>query len=447
MITRQPIITSNPQLFISHPPFSIMQTKTFSPGDKVKLRTKSKTWEGHILESHDPEIILLKLKSGYNIGIREGEILDATVIEKGKEIEKPEVELEKNEKLRNVAMIITGGTISSRLDPKTGGVIPTDAEEILNIAPELKEICNIVKIEKPFSKWSENMEFADWKKLAETCEKLLNDESIDGIIITHGTDFLHYTSAALSFFIQNPNKPIALTYSQKSIDRGSTDAALNLICSARYAISDIAEIALVGHKDSSDKTCLAIPGTKVRKMHASRRDAFKAINAGPIAEVTKDNVKILKEFNARSGKKAKLDAKFDNKVALIQIYPGQDPAIIEYYQEQGYNGLIVETAGIGQMPTDKKFNWIPKMKKAIQGGMTICAAAQTIYGRLNPNVYAPTRRVNKTGIIFLEDMLAETAFVKLGWVLGHKTWAKDKSKIKEKMLENISGEFSRDLKE
>jgi len=408
-----------------------MKTKTFVPGDKVKIQTKSRTWEGHALQSHDPEIILLKLSSGYNIGIRENEILDASILEKAKPTEKKNIQLEQNKKLPNVVMIITGGTISSRLDPKSGGVISTDAEEILNIAPGIKEICNITKIEKPFMKWSENMSFTDWKKLAEVCEKNLNNENVDGIIITHGTDFLHYTSAALSFFLQNLNKPVALTYSQRSIDRASTDAALNLICAARYATSDIAEVALIGHENTNDKTCLAMPGTAVRKMHTSKRDAFKIINAEPLARISEDKIEILKTFNAKNNNKVKLDTKFSDKVASIKITPGQDPAILEHYEQQGYKGLILEITGIGQVPTqDAKFNWLPKIKKIIDNGMTICATPQTIFGTLNPNVYTAGRDLQKTGIIFLNDMTSETALVKLGWILGHKSWIP-----KEKMLE------------
>ena len=419
-----------------------MKMKTFAPGDKVALQTKSKLRKGHILESHDSEVILLKLESGYNIGIREGEILNAKVLEKVKAKERKNVVLEKNPKLRNVAIIITGGTISSRLDPKSGGVIPTDAEDILNIAPEIKNVCNVTKIDTPFMKFSEDMSFLDWKKLAETCEPYLNDESVDGIIITHGTDTLHYTAAALSFFIRALNKPIALTYSQRSIDRASTDAALNLICSAEYAISDIAEIALVGHKTSDDKICIAMPATKVRKMHTSRRDAFKVVNDIPIAEITSNKVQILKTFNARSNNKPKLDIKFQDKVTLIKIHPGQDPSIIEYYEQQGYKGLILETTGLGQVPGKaSSANWLPKIKKAIQNGMIICATAQTIYGRLNPNVYSSGRELQKTGIIFLEDMLSETALVKLGWVLGHKSW-----NPKEKMLESFSNKLDKNKK-
>ena len=415
-----------------------MKTKTFSPGDKVELRTKDKSWTGHALQSHDPEIILLKLVSGYNIGIRENEILDATVLEKSTAPKKTEAAETINPKLPNVAIIITGGTISSRLDPKSGGVISTDKEAILNIAPELKKICNPILI-SPFMKWSENMSFTDWKKIAEVCEKYLNDDSISGIIVTQGTDFLHYTASALSFFIKDLNKPIALTYSQRSVDRASTDASLNLICAAKYATSDVAEVALIGHKNTNDNVCVAMPGTKVRKMHTSRRDAFKIINDTPIAEISPDKIEILKTFNARSDNKAKLDAKFSDKVALIQIYPGQDPAILDFYQEQGYKGIILEVTGIGQVPTqDAKFNWLPKIKQLIKKGIIICATPQTIYGRLNPNIYSAGRDLEKTGIIFLEDMLPETALVKLGWVLGHKQWNK-----KEKMLENVSNEFNK----
>ncbi|MFH1521401.1 MAG: Glu-tRNA(Gln) amidotransferase subunit GatD [archaeon] len=412
-----------------------MKTKTFAPGDKIKLQTKSRTWEGYVLQSHDPEIILLKLPSGYNVGIRENEILDATILEKSKTAQKQKTEIQQNENLPNVAIIITGGTISSRLDYKTGGVISTDKEAILDIAPEIKNICNPI-IVSPFMKFSEDMDPKDWGKLAETCELYLNDESIRGIIITHGTDTLHYTSAALSFFIQHLNKPIALTYSQRSVDRASTDAALNLICSAKYAISDIAEIALVGHKNTNDEICLAMPATKVRKLHTSKRDAFKIVNDTPIAEITPEKINILKTFNARSNGKPKVDTKFLDKVALIKIYPGQDPAILEYYKQEGYKGIVLEVTGLGQVPGKASLtNWIPKIKGAIQDGMIMCATPQTIYGRLNPNVYSTGRELQKTGIIFLDGMLSETALVKLGWVLGHKKW-----NVKEKMLEEISNE-------
>lgn len=421
-----------------------MKTKTYNSGDFVEIKTTDKIWRGVLLESYDSEIILLKLESGYNIGIREDKILSIKILKKKSLEDKKNIQIRKNKDLKNIVLIITGGTISSRLDPKTGGVISTDEEEILNLSPQIKDICNIVKIEKPFMKFSEDMSFLDWKKLTQVCEKYLNDSNIDGIVITHGTDFLHYTSAYLSFSIKNLNKPIALTYSQRSIDRASSDASLNLVCACKYATSEIAEIVLVGHENLNDEFCLALPANKVRKMHTSRRDTFKPINTSPIARISLEHLEVLSEFKSKDKNNiVKIDPVFSDKVAVIKIVPGQNPDILDYYLKEGYKGLILEVAGIGQVPgQNAKYNWASKLKKVIDKGIYVFAVSQTIYGRLNPNIYSSARQIQKTGVVYLEDMLSETAFIKLSWVLGHKSWYYDFEKVKEKMLENISGEFN-----
>ncbi len=421
-----------------------MKVKEFDVGDFVEFNTKERSWTGFVLESYDSEIILLKLNTGYNIGIREGDIISAKLINKVEKINKEKFKAVNNKNLKNVVVIITGGTISSRLDPKTGGVLFTGAEEILNIAPELKEVCNVSKVVRPFMKWSEDMSSVDWKVLAEICEKELNSDKVDGIIITHGTDFLHYTASALSFFIKDLNKPVALTCSQRSIDRASTDAALNLVCAARFAVSDVAEVALIAHENLHDKNCLAMPGTKVRKMHTSRRDAFKVINDSAFARIGSDSFEILREFNMRDdSKKAKIDAKFNDKVAVVKVTPGQDPEVLDYYKSKGYKGIILEVAGIGQVPGKSgRYNWLPKIKKLVDDGMSIFAVAQTINGRLNSNVYSKGRDLANAGVVYLGDMLSESAFVKLGWILGHKAWYYDSEKIREKMLFNVCGEFN-----
>jgi glutamyl-tRNA(Gln) amidotransferase subunit D len=426
----------------------MLETKHLKAGDKVKIKTKTKTWTGHILESYEYEIILLKLETGYNIGIRNSEIIEVKVLEKSNKQKTKPIKLEKKENQPNVAMIITGGTISSRLDQKTGAAKWTTVEDLFKIAPELSNICNITEIKKPFMKGSEDMSLKYWKQIAEVAHKLLLDKNIDGIIITHGTDTLHYGSAALSFFIQKLNKPIAFTYSQRSIDRASTDAHLNLICAAKYATSDIAEIAIVGHKDLNDKTCLALPATKTRKMHTSRRDTFHTINDTPIAEITQDHLEILKEFNAKNDNQPKLDTKYSDKVTLIKIIPNQDPKILDFYADQGYKGIILETTGLGHLPgKDSENNWLPTIKRLIKKGITIAATPQTLGGALNPNVYSTGRELSKTGIIFLKDMLPETAFIKLSWILGHKSWTyNNKNRIKEILLQNISGEYNDKLK-
>jgi len=427
-----------------------MKIKAIEPGSLVKLKTREEELQAIVLESHDPEIILLKLNSGYNIGIKEEEILDIKVLKKPAKL-KEKHEREAEEKLKrdktkpNIALIITGGTISSQLDPTTGAVKwLTRPDELLKFYPEISNIANISKIEIPFMKASENMDSEDWKKIAKTAQKLLNNSNISGIIITHGTDFLHYTSAALSFFLSNLNKPVVLTYSQRSSDRASSDTRLNLLCAARAAISEIAEVMLVGHASINDDFCYAIPGTKVRKMHTSRRDTFKPINTKPIAKIWPDKIERISNYNLRDErKKVELNAHFNKKVALLKFYPGMKPNLIEHLAKNN-KGIVIEASGLGHLAITKEArnNLLPKLKKAIKKGTVICAAPQTIFGRLDPYVYSPGRQLVEAGIIFLEDMLSETALVKLGWVLGNKKWARSKEKIKEIMLQNIAGEFN-----
>ncbi len=366
------------------------------------------------------------------MGIQKEDVIELNLIKKI-EIKETKFEIKKIN-LPQVDMIMTGGTISSRLDYQTGAVKSlTKPEDLLRFYPEISSIVNL-SIKNPFMTFSENMASKEWIKIAEIAQQSLNSPA-QGVIITHGTDTLHYTASALSFFLQGLNKPVILTYSQRSSDRASSDAHLNLICSAKTAISDIAEVMLVGHATSNDDFCHAIRGTKARKMHTSRRDAFKSINAPPIAKITPEKIEVLAPHKIRdNAKKVKLDAVFNEKTALIKFYPSQNPEILDYYTKE-YHGIIIETTGLGHISE----SWLPRIKKAIDNGMMICAAPQTIYGRLNPKVYTTGRLLEKAGIIYLEDMLPETAYVKLGWVLAHKNW---KDQVKEKMLEPVAGEIS-----
>jgi glutamyl-tRNA(Gln) amidotransferase subunit D len=413
--------------------------KNAQPGDKVSIKTRKKQEKGILLKSHDSSIVLLKLDSGYNIGIKKQDIEKIRVIEKAaEEKEPPEI---KHMGKNRIDIVMTGGTISSRLDSKTGGVKSlTKPKDLINLFPELAKIIDIRKIKVPFMKFSEDMQGKDWKKLAKTVQESLNDANCQGVIITHGTDFLHYTSAALSFMLQDLNKPVVLTYSQRSSDRGSSDAKLNLECSAYTALSDVAEVVLVGHSSINDDYCHILKGTKVRKMHTSRRDTFKPINCQPIGEVySNGKIKILSEYNKRNNKKVKIDAKFSEKVALVKFYPGQNPNIIDYYVEKGYKGIIIETSGLGHVSQ----NLIPTIKKAIKKGVVVCAAAQTIFGRLDPYVYSTGRKLLDAGVVFLQDMLSETAYVKLAWLLGHKQ--KGVEIVKKQMIENKAKELNPQL--
>ena len=435
-----------------------MEKSHANPGDLIEIHLTKIIYEGVLLESPETGIILLKLGTGYNIGFNKKDVLEIKVLKKFREEKKEIAEIKKDSQKPNIAMVITGGTIASKYDSRTGGVHPlTNPEELFKYYPELFEKVNVARVEVPFMKTSESMNFSDWKKIAKIVLELVNDQNIRGVIVTHGTDTLHYTSAALSFFLKNLNKPVVLTYSQRSIDRASSDANLNLKCAALAAISDIAEVMLVGHGSTNDDFCYAMPGTKVRKFHSSRRDAFKVVNSEPFAKIYSaplgvppnlesggNRIEILSDYNKRNNKKVELDLKFDNEIALVKFYPGQSPDILDYYLKKKYKGLIIEATGLGHVAvnSESEYGWDLKLKEIVEKGIAICITSQCIFGRVNPYVYSNLRKLSNFGAIFLEDMLAETAFVKLGWVLGHPEW-----NVKEKMLENISGELNNRLKE
>lgn len=414
---------------------------TFKSGDFVKLRLSDRELEVRVLESSDPGIVLVKLSSGYNIGIPKEHILDSKVLEKGSlPVVSSPIKQESN--LPKLGLIITGGTIASKLDSRTGGASHiTSIAEFQRFYPAIFETASF-EIENPFMMASENMTSKEWKIIAECAQRFLNRADIQGVIIAHGTDTIHYTSAALSFFLRDLNKPVVLTYSQRSIDRASSDADLNLKCAVRAALSGAAEVMLVGHAGINDDYCYALRGTKVRKMHSSRRDAFRPINTTPLARVWPEKVEFLETYRARASATSELDAVFSDKIALIYFYPGQGPDILEYYYKQGYKGVVVMGTGLGHVPSGTVGHaWTSTLKKLTKQGFIVCFTTQTLYGRVNLQVYSAGRELEKAGMIFLEDMLPETAFVKLGWILGHRSW-KTFDTIKEKLLENIAGEFN-----
>lgn len=412
-------------------------------GDRVRVEKSKEFFEGIYLPSPEKGTFLLKLDNGYNVGFVLKEILKIKLIEKKKRL-KTHFELVESGQKKTIGLVMLGGTISAKLNPGKGGVDWVDTpEELFNIYPELFENVN-VRVESPFMKGSENMDFKDWQKVAKVVHKMLNDKNICGVIVTQGTDTLHYTTSALSFFLRNLNKPVAVTYSQRSIDRASSDALLNLKCSIQVATSNIAEVLAVGHANEDDDFCYGIIGTKVRKLHSSKRSAFKSINIKPALKIFENKIEFISNVNPRNeNKKVELDNCFEEKVGIIKFYPGQDPSILDYYLKNKYKGIIIEFFGIGNIAVGgSRKSWTTKLKEVMKKGMIVCATPQTIYGRLQPLVYVTGRELVDSGIIFLEDMLTETAFVKLGWVLGHKEWSKNQKLVKEKMLFNFANEIN-----
>jgi len=301
-------------------------------GDFVKVSGKGFEYEGMVMPSEDETIIILKLDNGYNVGVSKSKINKTHIVALAKKTALNIPKSKSGAGLPKITIVSTGGTITSRVDYKTGAVSPlTKPEELIANVPELSKLARI-NIVSPFSKFSEDINAGDWQTIADSVANALN-KGADGVIVTHGTDTLHYTAAALSFMLENLSKPVALVGGQRSSDRGSFDGAQNLICAVHYCLSNIAEVAVVMHANSDDDFCYALRGTKVRKMHSSRRDAFRPINCLPLAKIDpkKGVEEMTTNFRKRTNKKVGLDNNLEPKVALIKYVPGLKPDVLDYY--------------------------------------------------------------------------------------------------------------------
>ncbi|MEW6063119.1 MAG: Glu-tRNA(Gln) amidotransferase subunit GatD [Nanoarchaeota archaeon] len=421
--------------------------ETIKEGDLIEVLSDLGTTKGILMPSQDPNILILKLDSGYNIAIKKDIIKKIKLLKKfvpKEKQQKPKIEF--NKELPTISLLHTGGTIASKVDYRTGAVTTaTTPEEILEKFPELKKIANL-RSRLVFQMFSEDFEPEHWQILAREIEKEL--KTSDGVIVTHGTDTMHYTSAALSFMLQDLPKPVILVGSQRSSDRGSSDAFLNLICAARFiANSNYAGVAVCMHKSMSDDYSYIHKGTKVRKLHTSRRDAFKSVNDRPIAEVSMDGkiTFLSTDYPKKENKKLQVIDKFDRKLALVKMHPGFNYKELEFYYKNNYSGIVIEGTGLGHIPinTLDKFTKDHKttlnLVKDISKKIPIVITSQCIFGRINLNVYSTGRDLISAGVISGEDMTPETAYVKLGWLLAQ---TKDLQKIREMMHKNIAGEIT-----
>jgi glutamyl-tRNA(Gln) amidotransferase subunit D len=409
--------------------------------DFVRLRRGSEIYEGILFQRSqydDDRHIVIKLKNGYNVGIRvTPDLIVERLGEGAKATFTPPPFPQTNPALPKVSILSTGGTIASRVDYRTGAVTPAfSARDLYSIIPELSDIA-LIETEEIFSIFSEDMGPEHWRVLAKVIARHI-EGGAKGIVVAHGTDTMGYTAAALSFALQNLPVPIILVGAQRSSDRPSSDAALNLLAAVRAAAeAPFAEVVVAMHADPSDETVLFHRGVKVRKCHTSRRDAFKSINAHPIAAVKNGEVRILTEEYRRrgSGGILELQPEFDERAALLKFHPGFNPHIIEFLVEKGYRGIIFEGTGLGHV--SKRCH--EALRLASSEGVFLGMTSQCLWGRVNMNVYYTGRDLQAIGIVPLEDMLPETALVKLMWALAR---AKEPESVKRIMLTNIAGEIS-----
>jgi glutamyl-tRNA(Gln) amidotransferase subunit D len=409
-------------------------------GDTVVETTRG-TFSGIILprsENDDDKHIVIKLITGYNVGIDVDNILSMKELGyKEAHYKIPEREFPVTPGLPSVKLLGTGGTIASRLDYRTGAVIPAFSPgELYGAVPELAEICNL-DTEKLFAVFSENMGPEQYKKLAISIGKEIH-KGIDGIIIGHGTDTMHHTAAALSYMLQDLPVPVVMVGSQRSSDRPSSDAALNLM-NAAYAAghSDLAEVMVCMFGPTSDEYGLLHQGTRVRKMHSSYRSTFRTIGQVPLARVTRDGVTLIREdYNPRrKDKQVRVLPYFEERVAIVYYYPNMNPDIIDSLTDNGYKGIVIAGTGLGHINKPV----YPAIKRAVAKGVHIFMTVQTLWGFVHMFVYDTGRDLMSMGIVPGENLLPEVAYIKLGWVLGQTN---DPEKVRELMLTPIAGDIS-----
>src|SRR5690349_13714469 len=412
-------------------------------GSVIRLTSKSgEVFEGTLIprsDYSDQTHVVLKMKNGYNIGIS----LDRTEkLEVTGDGEKPHFTKPSpppnHVGLPKVTIISTGGTIASRVDYRTGAVQPAlTAADLASVVPELSSIAEI-DTRILFSEYSENIGPMHWKGMADEAAKRIASGA-EGIVISHGTDTLHYTAAALSFALANLPVPVLLVGAQRSSERPSSDAASNLTGAVGLAArSDMAGVGVAMHKDLSDHMIIAHLGTRVRKCHTSRRDAFESINSTPLAKYDLKTGKIEMTSGVPTRDKSRkiaLKSRFAPNAYLIKFYPGFNPDVINAVISEEARGIVLEGTGLGHVSRPL----FDPLKKALKRDIPVFMTSQTLWGRVDMNVYNTGRDLLNLGVTPLEDMIAETAIVKLMWVAAQ---TKSSSKVREMMLQPLAGEIT-----
>jgi glutamyl-tRNA(Gln) amidotransferase subunit D len=448
----------------------LLGKRNIAVGDALTIRTSENEFTGILMpryESASKDHIVIKLRSGYNIGIATEKVQSIAKITEptqdfrnvpatnhvtfidsfkrvGKEykIKQTINQNDQNKTRPQIALIGTGGTIASKVDYRTGGVSAVlSASEIYSSVPELKNYASI-EPEVLLNKYSENLNPADWTIIATKIKEKVVSGKYQGILVSHGTDTMHYTASALSFALQNLPIPVVLVGSQRSSDRPSSDAALNLIGATIFAVkSDLAGVFVSMHASPSDDVIACHLGTRVRKNHTSRRDAFESIDSVPIALIRGETLETqsqqtglkLKKRNNTNGLVVRPD--FDKRAVLLKYYPGFNPEFIAHAVAVGYKAIILEGTGLGHVSKE----CFPHIRNAVESGSLVFMTSQCIWGRTRMTVYETGRDLLDIGVIPLSDMMAETATVKAMWALANSKDIKSTTKL---MQENIANEIS-----
>ena len=404
-------------------------------GDRVRVERANTTYEGVLLPSSTQSHLVVKLDSGYNVGIDRSDasvdVLETGVYDIDETTGTPEQStIEFDEDLPTVSLISTGGTIASTVDYRTGAVTAQfDAEDILRAVPDLAGMANY-RGRVVANILSENMRPDVWQDLAHAVYEEI-EAGADGIVVMHGTDTMQFTASALAFMLDTP-VPVVFTGSQRSADRPSSDNVMNAVCSVEAALADCAEVLVCMHADESDDACALHRGTRVRKNHTSRRDAFETVGAEPLGEVDYESreVTFSGEYRERDEVELAIAPDLETDVSLLKYTPGMDGTLLEVAGESA--GLVLEGTGLGHVHTD----WIDDIAAMVESGTHVVMTSQCLDGRVCDRVYDTGRDLLDAGVIEGEDMLPGTAKVKLMWALAN---ADD---VAETMRKPLAGEIT-----
>jgi len=391
-----------------------------NPGDRVRVTRDGLANEGVLLPSSTREHAVVKLDSGYNVGVaREDatfEVLetDAYAIEESGDGESASA-VDFDDDLPTIALVSTGGTIASTVDYRTGAVTAQfDAEDVLRAVPDLagranyrgRVVANIL---------SENMRPDIWRDLAEVVHEEV-ERGADGVVVMHGTDTMQYSASALSFMLDTP-VPVVFTGSQRSADRPSSDNVMNAVCAVEAAKSDVAEVMVCMHESQSDDRCALHRGTRVRKAHTSRRDAFETVDGAPIGHVDYDSETVSYRDDAALAERGSVELDIapalEEEVELVQFTPGMDPAFFDVLE--GKEGVVVAGTGLGHVSSEL----VERVDDLTSDGTTVVMTSQCLGGRVCDRVYDTGRDLLDAGVVEGEDLLPGTAKAKLMWVLAN----------------------------
>lgn len=422
-----------------------MVKSRFSSGDLVKITTVKEKFSGTIMPGSNSKRIVLKLDNGYNVGIARKKIKKISLVKKFVKGMEKRVKLDVNKKLKNITILHTGGTIASKVDYKTGAVSASyKSEDLIEMFPELGKIVNIDS-RLIRNMWSDDLRFKHFELIAKEIAKEVR-KGKTGVIIGMGTDNLAVAGCALGFVLENVNIPVILVGAQRSSDRGSSDAGMNLICATEFIRqSNFVGVGICMHDRTDDNNCAVLNPCKTKKLHTSRRDAFRSVNDDVYARINFTSRKVTKvsDFPTKDKRrKLKLKGKFEEKVGLLKIHVNMDPKQFEFYK--GYKGLVIEGTGLGHMPLDAIDSYTKvhlKIRKALEKlskKMPVVMCSNCLFGRVNMNVYSKGKDLQEIGVISGEDMLSDVAFVKLSWLLKN-----EKKNVKGLIDVNLRGEINK----